>query len=691
MNQNNIFTQIQNKKNKVKEYANLALKNGWISTEEHGRIIIKLEQDKLVIGVIGQMKAGKSTFLNALVFQDDILPAATTPMTASLSVITYGAQKKIEAEFYTPTEWQELKEFANLPISEDDAEDRKSKIKAAKELIAKSAVIESEIPTLLGNIKSDDFDKLIQYVGADGRYVSITKSVKIEYPLDYLKGVEIVDTPGFNDPVASRELRTREFLKRTDAVVMLLYAGRAFDATDKSIIFDKVGSIGMGKILIGVNKYDLNYENGELTSEMLDNIREQLRIACEESNNSNISKLVEEQDPLLLSANMALMGKMDISKIRNDENWKFYYQHALKSFEISTQQEMVQKSLMPEFESALHEVIFKSKEEILIQKPINSISQAGINKLEKLTTAISNLKNQVLNLERPDEDNEQILLKVQSARKRAEKKISYYKIDTDEVLQNQSDEAVSFLKKTISDSLNSCIKKINDVNWLNTSNKKMGEILERELQDLEFTINNQFDRLNKGITTKLKGVSNDFIYDLGTIVDKYLEDFDTDDFTYKIKDFFNKNQIVNVNFNSLIYEDTTTHNGDDSTGWDVVFDFVGNFINSLSLGSLGFITGRVDRDFWKDGIQNYLNKLTPEYLDETIRNQGEKLKERVHDICLSEFITPLEEQLNDIVNKKGDKEQELGKAKSDMDQKNKEKAELTMQIEQMKAFAIDIK
>lgn len=85
------------------EFATKAVEFGWIpktkalagdrnviSLEE---IKNKLENDVLTIGVIGQMKCGKSTFLNAFVFKDDILPAATTPMTAALSVITYGEKE----------------------------------------------------------------------------------------------------------------------------------------------------------------------------------------------------------------------------------------------------------------------------------------------------------------------------------------------------------------------------------------------------------------------------------------------------------------------------------------------------------------------------------------------------------------------------------------------------------------------
>ena len=74
--------------------AKKATEFGWITLERQQEIIDKLEKDTLTIGVIGQMKCGKSTFLNSFVFEDDILPAATTPMTAALSVITYGEEKK---------------------------------------------------------------------------------------------------------------------------------------------------------------------------------------------------------------------------------------------------------------------------------------------------------------------------------------------------------------------------------------------------------------------------------------------------------------------------------------------------------------------------------------------------------------------------------------------------------------------
>jgi GTPase len=202
----NLFEELQAKKTKLIELANKAAEFGWIPTKKSSdasnkeiisleEIKEKLEKDTLTIGVIGQMKCGKSTFLNSFVFQDDILPAATTPMTAALSVITYGEKERIVAEFYTRDEWEEQKMQASR--DENDAANSldESKIKAAKELVSKAAKLGTSLNGYLGHTQEDNFNNLIEYVGADGKFVSITKSVTIYYPHEYLKGVEVVDTP----------------------------------------------------------------------------------------------------------------------------------------------------------------------------------------------------------------------------------------------------------------------------------------------------------------------------------------------------------------------------------------------------------------------------------------------------------------------------------------------------------------
>ncbi|GAA7128510.1 hypothetical protein Kyoto62A_12270 [Helicobacter pylori] len=72
--------------------------------------VIKTEERGLKFGIIGRVKAGKSSLLNALIFEGkDVLPKATTPMTASLTILKYDSNMSVQAQFYDEKDIEELK------------------------------------------------------------------------------------------------------------------------------------------------------------------------------------------------------------------------------------------------------------------------------------------------------------------------------------------------------------------------------------------------------------------------------------------------------------------------------------------------------------------------------------------------------------------------------------------------------
>ena len=63
----------------------------------------------LKIGIVGGVKAGKSSFLNALLFRGrDILPKAATPMTAALTKISYSEMPYAKIVFYEDKDWNAI-------------------------------------------------------------------------------------------------------------------------------------------------------------------------------------------------------------------------------------------------------------------------------------------------------------------------------------------------------------------------------------------------------------------------------------------------------------------------------------------------------------------------------------------------------------------------------------------------------
>ncbi|GAA8995848.1 hypothetical protein HpHA106_13760 [Helicobacter pylori] len=86
--------------------------NAVIKTEELEKTLKGMQAEKrgLKVGIIGRVKAGKNSLLNALIFEGkDVLPKAATPMTASLTVLKYAKTLSAQVEFYSLKDISELK------------------------------------------------------------------------------------------------------------------------------------------------------------------------------------------------------------------------------------------------------------------------------------------------------------------------------------------------------------------------------------------------------------------------------------------------------------------------------------------------------------------------------------------------------------------------------------------------------
>ncbi|HAG80386.1 MAG TPA: dynamin [Cyanobacteria bacterium UBA12227] len=129
-----------------------------------------LRQGVFRLMVLGDLKRGKSTFLNALI-GENLLPADVNPCTALLTVLRYGNQKKVTVYFKEdrPPEYLDFNTFKQ-----------------------KYTIEPSEAKKL-------EEEKKLAF--PDVEYAVV------EYPLPLLeKGIEIVDSPGLNDTEARNEL-----------------------------------------------------------------------------------------------------------------------------------------------------------------------------------------------------------------------------------------------------------------------------------------------------------------------------------------------------------------------------------------------------------------------------------------------------------------------------------------------------
>ncbi len=680
----NIFEALRTKKQNLKQLVNQAHSFGWIDKGRCDEIISKLENDTLTIGVIGQMKCGKSTFLNAFVFEDDVLPAATTPMTAALSVITYGEEKRVVAEFYNQEEWEEQKIQAARSLEDALGNSlEESKIKAAKELVEKSFKLRGTINNYLGGSQEDKFENLIEYVGADGKYISITKSVTIYYPKEYLKGVEIVDTPGFNDPIVSREERTKAFLGKADVVLMMLYAGRPFDAIDRDILFQNVRSCGIGKVLIGINKYDIPYENGDGEDQIRTYVECEIKKASKEYKDDTLADLLKDTTPILLSAEMALLSELPMSRVAADDAYNTAWKRYCSNFEISSQQQMRELSHINKLTSAIKQLVEKEKGEILFAKPLNAILASGNSKASKIEKALRDYESQITNLNTPNDELEEKLLKLKKVEKRLSKKINILGDDIESEFKQIVRKGANELEDAVDASCNK-MHSIIDAKGRFEDSENLRPSLSKEYNNLNTrTFKRLVERLAKEAKGKVKSSITDFIREAEETLRK-IPDFESADFIKKV------NSKIQIEIdNKDIF--TVDKDDDDNYGWGVLaLAFIGDFLNGATFGVFSKIGTVLAHNEYKRDLHNYINTINsdfdPKPFLDTIYIQKDNVINSVKKEFLEELINPFQEQIEEILSEKTGKEEKLEEAKSKLLVLKKEKEEMEKQMTEINGF-----
>ena len=232
---------------------NKLIANFKIKTEDFYR-----ENRKLNIGVVGQVKAGKSSFLNTLLFEGkEILPKASTPKTATLTKMEYAEKNVIQVEYYSPEEWDILEDNSRVDLDDEIYTSARETVDMVKRNgVNPHFYLEKGEERIAFASYEDLISNLNDYVGEDGKYTPIVKAVTLYLNKEEFKGLSIVDTPGLNDPIASRTIRTKEFMEVCDVVFFLSQAGSFLDKSDWILLSSQLPQKGVKKLVLIASKYD---------------------------------------------------------------------------------------------------------------------------------------------------------------------------------------------------------------------------------------------------------------------------------------------------------------------------------------------------------------------------------------------------------------------------------------------------
>jgi GTP-binding protein EngB required for normal cell division len=139
------------------------------------------------IAITGQFSAGKSTFLNALLARN-ILPTGITPVTSKVNFINYGEEYKLKITYYSGAQ-----EFAPIESIADFTDQREQEMK-------------------------------------DIKYLTLYA------PMDILKDISFVDTPGLNSQSQGDTDTTRRVLRDVGGIIWLTLIDNAGKLSEAEVL-----------------------------------------------------------------------------------------------------------------------------------------------------------------------------------------------------------------------------------------------------------------------------------------------------------------------------------------------------------------------------------------------------------------------------------------------------------------------
>jgi small GTP-binding protein len=174
-------------------------------------------REPMRVAITGQFSSGKSTFLNALLCKN-ILPTGITPVTSKVNYIKYGDELKIKIRYIDGREeFQDVEHIAKFTDQ-------------------RGIVEEIEYLTL---------------------YV----------PLELLKVVEFVDTPGLNSQAISDTTTTQKVLKEVDGIIWLSLIDNAGKQSESKVLSEYLNEYQSKSLCVLNQKDKFSSEQIEKTTE----------------------------------------------------------------------------------------------------------------------------------------------------------------------------------------------------------------------------------------------------------------------------------------------------------------------------------------------------------------------------------------------------------------------------------------
>jgi len=267
------------------------------------------------VAITGQFSSGKSTFLNALLSRN-ILPTGITPVTSKVNFINYGEEYKLKITYYSGAQ-----EFAPIESIADFTDQREHEMK-------------------------------------DIKYLTLYA------PMDILKDISFVDTPGLNSQSQSDTDITKKVLKDVGGIIWLTLIDNAGKMSEAEVL-EEYMELFKDKSLCVLNQKDkftqeqidttTNYVSGKFDKFFAKVVPISAKMALDSRAHGQDVLIQDKQDELLLNIRKALSG--DIASIAKDLDNYYGDIEQIKSEDTSNNDKLLQESNIQEVIDFIQTVI----------------------------------------------------------------------------------------------------------------------------------------------------------------------------------------------------------------------------------------------------------------------------------------------------------------------------------------------
>lgn len=249
---------------------------------------------KYTIAVMGEFKRGKSSLINALL-GGKILPADSTPTTATINRITYGSAPK-SVVYYKDGSDQEIDIHELSNFVTQTTEDGKARALRIKEAI-------------------------------------------VYYPTVICQNhIDVIDTPGLNDDERMTQI-TIDMLEHVDAVIVPIHARSPFSETEKKFVCQLIKNKNINNVVFVVTFMDQLDEDDYEYDQFIGRIKKRIQSGVFEE----LEKQYKNDDSIISKAHL-LLDDLHICGISASL--------ALSSF-LTNNREMLKQSRFEEFQKFL--------------------------------------------------------------------------------------------------------------------------------------------------------------------------------------------------------------------------------------------------------------------------------------------------------------------------------------------------